>query len=933
MNETDSRPVPAIEHWAAGLLLCAPALAAWGLACLARVQPNAAGGSGSARDAFLLPLGYAITAAACLLCCVAYFLYCALRRRRVGSGFVLACLAAGVGMFAATVLGNFLWDVFGSLPTLVALAASCLTVGYALAFLASRSIRSGLPFSWKESALPASVAGLWLLFGSQAFTGFGHRFLNGTWLNFLVGLVLASLLIVAFCVARVGYHLAAGGRGGRPRRLASRIVFCLILPFAGIGTTFLAGRGMGGAAGFLEFLATPGVVVLAALSGASLCLREPRRLPLRLALACLRSACLPFSAYVMLVFLPFMPAIPFAIFLFGAGILLAVPLANFLCHLSALRADLAALRGGFGPRPLGLALGLSFLALPVFIAGQAAWDRVNLKAAIAWVGADEPGRPRFPGDRGSVLRALEARNASLGRFGDREGPWFPLVDDFRGAVVFGPKKLNERTVSGIEAGFGAGKAGTIRGSAEAAKNGADFSCSASLVSSAFDPEYGLMRSRVELRPRYAGRDRFGEFRLSFQLPRTAWLQGYYLYVGNEKKAGRIFERAAAVSVYESILRRRRDPGILSVSEGNLASLRVFPFAAGEERRTGFDILHSGAFRLAFGGSSLDFPGIPPGRAGERAAWIVAPEALSLLPPLARRPYIHVIADASAASLADKASLMDAVRLAARTALPPSTIEALPVRISFVDYEERARTDTLGAEAALGRLRGRGGFLPYRAIQSIAIESAKARPYAFPVFVVARARSPLEWTAGHPEDFPGALARLFPETDGIFGIDGEGKLAAVGDGGAVQVDAIPPFRAVARFMRGGTASIARVEEGAFRVEPGTEDPFALLAAARDEEAFSAAGRAARYAKLHRLSKECGILSPATSSIVLEADAQYAEIGKRERENLADEATLTELGLSTPGLAILLCCASLAVLLAEGAARRRRLIAGGSRPNPR
>ncbi len=79
-------------------------------------------------------------------------------------------------------------------------------------------------------------------------------------------------------------------------------------------------------------------------------------------------------------------------------------------------------------------------------------------------------------------------------------------------------------------------------------------------------------------------DRGLEARLSIPLPAHQRLQGYALDVNGRLQDAVVVERAKAREVFESIVRRRVDPALMEVDQGNVYHLRVFPVPAGGERR-------------------------------------------------------------------------------------------------------------------------------------------------------------------------------------------------------------------------------------------------------------------------------------------------------------------------------------------------------------
>jgi tetratricopeptide (TPR) repeat protein len=70
----------------------------------------------------------------------------------------------------------------------------------------------------------------------------------------------------------------------------------------------------------------------------------------------------------------------------------------------------------------------------------------------------------------------------------------------------------------------------------------------------------------------------------FPLPQDASISGFGMWIGNELVEADIVEKQRAREIYETILRERRDPGLLEWSGGNLFKARVFPIEPHAEKR-------------------------------------------------------------------------------------------------------------------------------------------------------------------------------------------------------------------------------------------------------------------------------------------------------------------------------------------------------------
>ncbi len=79
-----------------------------------------------------------------------------------------------------------------------------------------------------------------------------------------------------------------------------------------------------------------------------------------------------------------------------------------------------------------------------------------------------------------------------------------------------------------------------------------------------------------------GRDIEGTY--IFPVPEGASVSDFAMYVGNERVQGEILDSREARRIYEDIVRRMRDPGLLEYMGRNLFRARVFPIPAKGEKR-------------------------------------------------------------------------------------------------------------------------------------------------------------------------------------------------------------------------------------------------------------------------------------------------------------------------------------------------------------
>ena len=70
----------------------------------------------------------------------------------------------------------------------------------------------------------------------------------------------------------------------------------------------------------------------------------------------------------------------------------------------------------------------------------------------------------------------------------------------------------------------------------------------------------------------------------FPLPQDASIAGFGMWIGDKLVEADVVEKQRAREIYETILRERRDPGLLEWSGGNIFKARVFPIPAQAEKR-------------------------------------------------------------------------------------------------------------------------------------------------------------------------------------------------------------------------------------------------------------------------------------------------------------------------------------------------------------
>src|SRR4029079_7076031 len=70
----------------------------------------------------------------------------------------------------------------------------------------------------------------------------------------------------------------------------------------------------------------------------------------------------------------------------------------------------------------------------------------------------------------------------------------------------------------------------------------------------------------------------------FPLPQDASISGFGMWIGDQLVEADVVEKERAREIYETILRERRDSGLLEWAGGNIFKARVYPIPAHSEKR-------------------------------------------------------------------------------------------------------------------------------------------------------------------------------------------------------------------------------------------------------------------------------------------------------------------------------------------------------------
>ncbi len=779
--------------------------------------------------------------------------------------------------------------------------------------------------SWLRTLLPDS-------FGSNS-SGQAPYWWQSTMVLLIIVLVLSTLSFFFFLTR--GLFIVAQRRPGRwaDGSIAWKIVITIGLPLLGLGVNngLFFGQGFRDSGGVFGSFGSPWFYLLAVANGLLLCLPDSRRPAVRLAQLLGRSVLFGYTFYFFLVFLPFLPlAIP-GILLIGTGFLILAPLLLFVLHVRQLSDDLAALRATYAPA-LTMAVLLAGLAtLPLYFTANFWHRRQVLHEALAYVYTPNYAHPAPPMDAPTLAATLAAVRQNKDRgtdlfFGSQQ----PYLSTCFNWLVLDNLMLSDQKIRELELIF----TGPIpasshlgRGSTPPqptdADEGADLNARPELTRTATDPQ---LRSATASSSYDAAQQawvswvsleianpdpqfRDGEYRTAITLPEGCWVSDYVLTIGNRQEHGILAEKKAAEWVFAQILNEHqsRDPGLVSYRGPNEVAVRVYPVNGGEVRRTRIQLLHKepctltvDGRRLALGDSTTAPLAAPVAVPGGSVTYLSA-HAKALLPLVQRRPYYHFLLDASAPQPAASAFR---AQLAAVLARPLS--HGAPPRFSLVN----AATTPLAAgadwAAALEQQPATGGYYLGGAMRRVLFEAQAQPADTYPVLVAVTNHFNQAILDADFEDFRAA----YPESEVFYVLGADGQLvphslrhaarqplsSSPAPGAPVPVRAWPsaahPQAYLSAAPEASVVVSGRPAVGSAAGIPASSRWLTglLLRGYGQWQSFHPEATDQERVPFVQASFRAGIMTPFTSFLALENEAQKAALRRKQAQTLAANASL-------------------------------------------
>lgn len=461
----------------------------------------------------------------------------------------------------------------------------------------------------------------------------------------------------------------------------------------------------------------------------------------RLTLFIFKSITFIFTLYFFVVFLPFLPLSLIGMILFGLGVLILVPLALMLVHTRSLWEDFSHLKSFYKTRHLICIFLVGIIILPSIFILTIHGDRLELNDALRFTyQRSYEDKDTVDIDLTSVRRALTnikyikgiRRSRGLMDFSNRD---MPYITSFYNQYVLDGLSISNKKIKKMELIFFGKSDIALPNEEDASKN---VFIKDIKTNTEYDSQTGIYRSWIDMELQNNSPIQ-SEYSTIFKLPEGSYISNYYLYVGNLKKYGLIADKRAANWIYRQVKTVRRDPGLLSYIGDNKISFRIFPFEGSQRRKTGIEIIHKGPISLSIDGKEIKLGADGEGNYVENkqvklnsSVAYVTKEMKDTLPKINRKPKYYFLIDYSKGNEKNIWNYTDRIK----EYIQKNNIEDSAVEITALNYKEKRSTLDNDWEKEFQNVKVEGGLFLEYTIKRIIYESYIDNDDKYPVIILA-----------------------------------------------------------------------------------------------------------------------------------------------------------------------------------------------------
>ena len=608
---------------------------------------------------------------------------------------------------------------------------------------------------------------------SQIILPLWQRVEGEFYIHTFVVLVIAATLVFLFFLIRGVFILATKKADAWQKyQLAWKIPIAIALPLIGLSVNngHLFNNFGPSESGIFGDFNSAWFYILAVLNGILICLPNLENKIYRLLLFIGRSVTFAYTFYFFLLFLPFLPLSVIAFIAIGTGFLMLTPLLLFVIHINELSKDFTHLKTLLSKKLIIGVSVLGFLIIPAFITAAYLKDKSVLNETLSYLYSPDYSK-QYNIDKTSLQKTLNVIKSHKDHRDSRGGIFdngIPYLSSYFNWLVMDNLTLSDSKINTIEKIFFGKTSFELR--PENIQND-NVQISNISTNSTYDKTQNAWKSWVDLEiTNKSGNTWFAEYATTIDLPEGCWISDYYLYVGDKKEPGILAEKKSAMWIFSQIRNENRDPGILYYLTGNKVAFRVFPFSKDEVRKTGIEFLHKEPIKLKFDDNIVELGDqeetIYEKIETEDIIYVSAKQKQSLN-SVKRQPYFHFLIDVSKNKNSYSADFIKRIEQILKTNKPLSENAKISLVNSYIsttsldkDWKEQYKNQTF-----------EGGFYLKRAISKTLFNAYQKKSKTYPIIVVI---TDSIQNAILDKDFSD-FKFTFPETNLFFNLDKNGTL--------------------------------------------------------------------------------------------------------------------------------------------------------------
>lgn len=748
------------------------------------------------------------------------------------------------------------------------------------------------------------------------------------------------LMIIFFCfvglsflffVMRGVYFILVKRKENSPTlNLILKITVAIIFPILGL----IFNQGMLGRdlhlntnEGVFGNFGNPWFFILAAANGVLICLPEAENPKYRLALFGGRTLTFTYITYFFLVFLPYLPLSVLAVIVVGFGFLMLTPLIVFILQSRLLTNDFAYLAHFYSKDKLRSIAVVAFLIIPTAVTVNYWNDKTVLNETLDYIYYPDYSKDYDLNERAiqRILSNVKAHKMNRGFLWNASHT--PFLSRFYTWLVLDNMTLSDNKINKIESVF-LGESSTYSRTRGWNRNNTTVEITDIQTKTEYDATQDTWLTWVDFEMTNLDINSWqAEYDVAFDLPAGCYVSDYYLDIAGRREHGILSEKRAAVWIYQQITNTNRDPGLLNYIAVDKVRFRVFPFLNKEKRTTGIQFLHKEPVEIEVDnhkiqlGKTENSPQKPITTATDLTENVVyvSASAKSKLPKVKRTPYYHFIVDASESAnyeLVNFAPKIDAF------------IKKYNVDLNKAEFNFTNKYSTISNakdwKTQLKNQKFEGGFFIERAIEKALFNAYKNRKNEYPIIVVV-SKDYLERFI--LEDDFSNLKMIYPELNQYYKIENDGSLIGfdLTNNSKTPIDSfakitVKPMVLAYPNAKNPIAYLPNDSTASIVLKSGiSKNNFDKISEKSWASALTMHGNwlsqnlhpetaEREYYELVKSSFKSNVMTPLTSFIALENEAQKQMLKKKQKEVLLGNKAL-DLGeqpdsMSEPELWILL-----------------------------